>query len=45
MSELLCEQMQVVVLMGGLGTRLKNQTKNCPKPLLEVCGKPFLNIN
>lgn len=41
MSELLCEQMQVVVLMGGLGTRLKNQTKNCPKPLLEVCGKPF----
>lgn len=41
MSEPLCAQMQVVVLMGGLGTRLKNQTKSCPKPLLEVCGKPF----
>lgn len=33
--------MQVVVLMGGLGTRLKNITKDCPKSLVDVCGKPF----
>lgn len=33
--------MQVVVLMGGLGTRLKDYTKQCPKPLVEVNGKPF----
>ena len=36
-----CEDMQVVVLMGGLGSRLKEQTLNCPKPLVPVHGKPF----
>lgn len=35
--------MQVVVLMGGLGTRLKEYTKECPKPLVEVSGKPFFD--
>ena len=35
--------MQVVVLMGGLGTRLKEYTKECPKPLVEVCQKPFFD--
>ena len=34
---------QVVVLMGGLGTRLKNYTKDCPKSLVEVCGRPFFD--
>ena len=34
---------QVVVLMGGLGTRLKDYTKECPKSLVEVCGKPFFD--
>ena len=34
---------QVVVLMGGLGTRLKNYTKECPKSLVEVKGKPFFD--
>ncbi len=34
---------QVVVLMGGLGTRLKNFTKECPKSLVEVNGKPFFD--
>lgn len=34
---------QVVVLMGGLGTRLKEYTKQCPKPLVEVMGKPFFD--
>jgi len=33
--------MQVVVLMGGLGTRLKDFTRDCPKSLVEVNGKPF----
>lgn len=35
--------MQVVVLMGGLGTRLKDFTKECPKSLVDVCGKPFFD--
>lgn len=33
--------MQVVVLMGGLGTRLGEQTEHCPKSLIDVNGKPF----
>ncbi|MCR5301121.1 MAG: HAD-IIIA family hydrolase [Lachnospiraceae bacterium] len=34
---------QVVVLMGGLGTRLKDYTKQCPKSLVDVCGRPFFD--
>ena len=34
---------QVVVLMGGLGTRLKNITKECPKSLADVAGRPFFD--
>ena len=37
--------MQVVVLMGGLGTRLKEYTKECPKPLVEVEGRPFFDYS
>ena len=33
---------QIVVLVGGLGTRLGELTANCPKPLLPVNGRPFL---
>lgn len=33
--------MQVVVLMGGLGTRLKEYTKECPKTLVPIDGRPF----
>lgn len=36
-------EIQVVVLMGGLGTRLKEFTKECPKPLVDVCGTPFFD--
>ena len=36
---------QVVVLMGGLGTRLKEYTKECPKPLVDVEGKPFFDYS
>ena len=34
---------QVVVLMGGLGTRLKGYTKDCPKSLVDVNGRPFFD--
>ncbi len=32
----------MVIMAGGKGTRLRPFTKNCPKPLLEVSGKPML---
>lgn len=34
--------MQVVILCGGKGTRLKEQTESVPKPLIEIGGKPVL---
>lgn len=34
---------QAVFLVGGLGTRLKERTRDTPKPLLEVAGRPFLD--
>jgi len=33
---------QVVILSGGLGTRLYPITKIIPKSLVDICGKPFL---
>lgn len=32
----------VVIMAGGLGTRLRPLTENCPKPMLHVGGKPIL---
>lgn len=32
----------MVIMAGGMGTRLRPQTENCPKPLLPVAGKPIL---
>ena len=34
--------LQVVILCGGLGTRLGELTKDIPKPMIPVKGKPFL---
>lgn len=34
--------MKVIVLCGGLGTRLGALTQQTPKPMLEVAGRPFL---
>ena len=36
------EAMQCVILVGGLGTRLGGLTRDCPKPMLPVGGRPFL---
>ncbi|MFG1461269.1 HAD-IIIA family hydrolase [Xanthobacter sp. DSM 24535] len=35
---------QAAILCGGLGTRLGSLTAQCPKPLLPVDGRPFLEI-
>jgi dTDP-glucose pyrophosphorylase len=32
----------LVIMAGGMGTRLRPHTDNCPKPLLPVAGKPIL---
>ena len=32
----------VVIMAGGLGSRLRPHTQTCPKPLLPVAGKPML---
>ena len=32
----------MVIMAGGMGTRLRPFTENCPKPLLSVGGKPML---
>jgi dTDP-glucose pyrophosphorylase len=32
----------MVIMAGGMGTRLRPHTENCPKPLVPVAGKPML---
>lgn len=32
----------MVIMAGGLGTRLRPHTESCPKPMLQVGGKPML---
>ena len=35
--------LQAVILVGGRGTRLGAATEQCPKPLVDVGGRPFLD--
>jgi len=35
---------QCAILIGGMGTRLGDLTRETPKPLLEVDGQPFLDV-
>jgi glucose-1-phosphate cytidylyltransferase len=34
--------MKVVILAGGLGTRLMEETESRPKPMVEIGGKPII---
>ena len=34
--------MKVVILAGGLGTRLSEYTKKIPKPMVKLSGKPII---
>ena len=34
--------MKVVILAGGLGSRISEETVTKPKPLIEVAGKPLI---
>jgi len=34
--------MKAVILAGGLGTRLSEETAKIPKPMIEIGGKPIL---
>lgn len=36
------EKLEVVILCGGMGTRLKEETEFKPKPLVNIGGKPIL---
>lgn len=36
--------MKVIILAGGMGTRLKNVVKNVPKPMADINGTPFLEL-
>ncbi len=35
--------MKVVILAGGMGTRISEYTKTLPKPMIKVCGKPIIH--
>jgi NDP-sugar pyrophosphorylase family protein len=38
------KRVQVAILAGGLGTRLRPYTETVPKPMIDINGKPFLEI-
>jgi D-glycero-alpha-D-manno-heptose 1-phosphate guanylyltransferase len=44
MQELEMGGIDIVILCGGLGTRLREVTKDLPKPMVNINGDPFLNL-
>ena len=34
--------MKAIILAGGLGTRISEETADKPKPMVEIAGKPIL---
>lgn len=34
--------MKIVILVGGLGTRISEETAAIPKPMVEIGGQPIL---
>ncbi len=34
--------MKVVIMAGGMGTRIQSVRSDVPKPMIEICGKPIL---
>ena len=36
------KKMKVVILAGGFGTRLSEYTKDIPKPMVKINGKPII---
>ena len=36
------ERMQTLILCGGMGTRLREETEYRPKPMVEIGGRPIL---
>ena len=40
--ELEINNLKVVILAGGFGTRLSEYTSSIPKPMVKIAGKPIL---
>ena len=36
--------MEALILVGGLGTRLRSVVSDMPKPMAQINGRPFLEI-
>ena len=34
--------MKVIIMAGGMGTRIQSVRADVPKPMIEICGKPIL---
>ncbi len=37
------ENMTVLILAGGLGSRINQHTKNLPKPMIRISGEPIIS--
>ena len=41
-KNLISKRMKVVILAGGLGTRLSEYTHSIPKPMIKIKGRPMI---